>query len=265
MSILFIMRKSLYISLGLFDRLLGRKNNLFVLCYHSVNSDGWRYGVSLSELKKHINHLADNYQFITSDDLYLFISGKKTLDKPSVLITFDDGYKDILSTASYFKEKNIKPIVFVVASPTLVDRSQLQTDRDLLTQNDITLLQKKGWTIGNHSMTHADFNTLITNKQLTEEVITSKKILERNSRTQVNYFAYPKGVYNGVILSAIQKASYRLAFSMDDGLISSRTHKFIIPRVGVDRSHSFTEFKYLTSPSVLIVRKLLKKIVGGLI
>jgi peptidoglycan/xylan/chitin deacetylase (PgdA/CDA1 family) len=265
MKILFNLRKSIYLSLGLFDQLIGKRNDLIVLCYHSINRDGWRYGVSLSELKKQIEFLSQRYEFISTADLQNLLSGKKILERPSVVITFDDGYKDILSTVDFFSKEKINPTVFVIANAKRADRTQLQTNRDLLSASDIKQLQKNGWIIGNHSMTHVDFNKLDSDQMLSEEIINSKRVLEQNIDTKVNFFAYPKGIYNGLVLAAAQKAGYKAAFSMDDGLITSKTHHLIIPRVGVDRTHSFNEFKYLASPSVIAFRRLVKKFIGGML
>ena len=45
---------------------------------------------------------------------------------------------------------------------------------------------------------------------------------------------------------------------MNDGMISKNSDPLLLPRVGVDASHSFNEFKMLFSPSVIWFRSLLK-------
>ncbi len=52
-----------------------------------------------------------------------------------------------------------------------------------------------------------------------------------------------------------------MALSMDAGFINQKTDLFKVPRVGVDRSHTFMEFKYIFSPSVIRI----KKLTGGII
>ena len=48
----------------------------------------------------------------------------------------------------------------------------------------------------------------------------------------------PKGVYSKKVINAVKKAGYSYAFSMDDDLITFRTHPLAIPRIGIDGSLS---------------------------
>lgn len=260
MKISILARRVIYIGLGYIDTLIRRKNNLFVLCYHSISSDDWRYGVSLSEFKKQISYLQKNYQIISTEELGLFIQNKKKLQKPSVAITFDDGYADILSTREFLKKQNIQPTEFIIADSKKANRQEIQTSRRLLTKKEILSLLNAGWIIGGHSMTHADFSRLNTSS-VSSEVVGSKSKLEKELNLKVNSIAYPKGKYSNDILKAAKV--YPLGFSMDDGFITKQTNPLTIPRIGVDRSHSFEEFKYLHSPSVMFVRSKLKGILGG--
>ena len=115
MKLAILLRRTLYILLGNFDELAGRKNNLVVLFYHSINSDGWRYGISVSEFKKQINYLSSHYRFISTDELGKVLLGKKQLKQPSVVITFDDGYADILAVKDFLYNLQINPTAFVIA------------------------------------------------------------------------------------------------------------------------------------------------------
>ena len=262
MKLAILLRRTLYILLGKFDQLIGRKNNLIVFCYHSINNDGWRYGVSVSEFKKQINYLSNHFQFINTDELGKVLLGKKQLKQPSVVITFDDGYADILAVKDFLHNAQINPTAFVIADSKKANKGQLQTNRRLLTTKEIKDLAKIGWSIGSHSMTHADFGRLY-DSSVESEVVDSKQKLEKDLSMKVNMIAYPKGKYNE---SITEKAEcYNFGFSMDDKLINSSTNILTIPRIGVDRSHSLNEFKYLASPSVLIVRGMLKNILGGVI
>ncbi len=262
MNVAIIIRRSIYKFLGKFDQLTYRKNNLFVLCYHSINNDGWRYGVSVSEFKKQINYLSEYFQIINTDELGKVLGGRKKLTMPSAVITFDDGYADILSVKDFLKGKNIRPTAFVIADSSRANKEQLQTNRRLLTNKEIKSLQKNGWIIGSHSMTHADFSDL-DKASVKKEVVNSKTKLEKDLGIEIKLIAYPKGKYDSRIIA--ESRCYNFGFSMDDRLIKNSTNPLIIPRVGVDRSHDLSEFKYLFSPSVLIFRGMFKNILGGLI
>jgi biofilm PGA synthesis lipoprotein PgaB len=194
--------------------------------------------------------------------LWHYNQGSKQLAKPGFLISFDDGYKDVLSTKDYFQSLGIKPIVFALAEPQKANRAELKTNRQFLNFDDLKELKLAGWEIGCHSATHPDFSKL-TPVEIQKEIIDSKKLLESVLGFEVKYFAYPKGVYNEEILAAAQLAGYSLAFSMDDGWASPKGNPLAVPRVGVDRTHSFLEFKTLYAPSVIATKKIFRKIIPG--
>jgi peptidoglycan/xylan/chitin deacetylase (PgdA/CDA1 family) len=177
--------------------------------------------------------------------------------KPKFLLTFDDGYKDLLNIRDIVKKYNINPVVFVIPNSGKPDYKELGQEYTRLTSEDLKLLQKEGWTIGSHTMTHADLTTLNT-EQLAYEVANSKVELEKELGQQVNYFAYPKGSYNDIVLDAVKRAGYTYAFTMDDDTITTSTDPFKMPRVGVDRTHTFSAFKATYSPSNIKFRKLIK-------
>lgn len=237
---------------------LGRKTNLVILCYHSIGNDDWRFTVSFNELKKQITYLKKDFTFISVDDLNKYLDGKKKLNKQSVLLTFDDGYQNLMQTNEYFKKMNINPVLFVVSEPKNINRTEVNNNLKLLTIKQIKILKQSGWVIGNHSATHANFKKLNA-REIKKEVVDSKSHLERLLHFKVKYFSYPKGVYNKSIIRSVEKTKYSLGFSMDDTKINNDSNLLILPRVGVDKSHSINEFKATISPSVILFRSIIKK------
>jgi peptidoglycan/xylan/chitin deacetylase (PgdA/CDA1 family) len=263
-TLLLFCRKFVYVSLYLLDRLLRRKSRVIVLCYHSVAKDSWRFSIDPETLKKHILYLKKHYEFITLDDLRAFISGKKHITRPSVVITFDDGYKDVLSVRDFLNIHGVKPALFVLSESDKANLRELDTKRKFLSFAEIKRLLHDGWIIGSHSATHANFAALKPDA-LYREVILSKHILEQELGTIIPYFAYPKGRYTKVIIAALRKAKYTLALSMDDAIVSPRSNYFTIPRIGVDRTHGRFEFRTLYSPSVITFRRMVKEKIGGIL
>lgn len=227
----------------------------------NIGNDNWRWGVSLDILDKQLNYLSKKYVFITMDDIEAYLKGKKNINKPSVLICLDDGYKDILLGKALFKKYNIKPVVFLLSNTKSANRKELDNYRSFLSNKEILELYNEGWILGCHSATHSNFYTL-TNKQIENEIVKSKHDLEKELGIEINYFAYPKGRYTNKILDAVKKAQYKLAFTMDDAFVNKETNKLIIPRIGVDRTHSLFEFKCVYLPSSVRFRKFIKENIG---
>lgn len=254
--IIFALRGYVYRFLSGVDHVLNRKNQLFILSYHSLASDDWRFSVNVSEFKRQINYLSKHYSFISLKELSSAIRGQKTLAQPSVILTFDDGYKDVLQVKEFLAKKHIQPALFLMSDTRHTNWTELATKRPFLTKREVLGLAKAGWEIGSHSATHANLATVSNRDQ---EVIGSKKTLEKELGLPIKYFAYPRGKYSSQVLQAVKKANYQLALTMDDGVITSATDPLLIPRIGIDRSHSFAEFTATFSPSVVQLRKQIKE------
>lgn len=252
-------RQATYALLSTIDRtVLKKQNKIVVLSYHSVAKDDWRFSVDSAVLKKQINYLQKNFDIISLKTLHEYIQGKIDITKPSVVLTFDDGYKDILTMREFFKKKNITPSLFLLANTKKPNVKEMGTKRPFLTKREILSLYKAGWEIGCHSATHANLAT-VTDKELQEETVNAKKSLENNLGIKIEYFAYPRGKYNDRVITFIKKAKYKMALTMDDGFIKPHIDLLRVPRVGVDRTHSFNEFTSAFSPSVVRVRKIVKE------
>jgi peptidoglycan/xylan/chitin deacetylase (PgdA/CDA1 family) len=83
---------------------------LAILCYHRVmpdvarTGDGWPYflrgtAVSVTTLARQIAQLARRFAIIDEAAVSAWARGQGELERPSVWITFDDGYNDILEHA----------------------------------------------------------------------------------------------------------------------------------------------------------------------
>lgn len=238
-------RRSIYKLLGFLDETMHTKLPMVtIFCYHSINDDSWDFSISPSEFKNQIEFLSKNYQFITLKDVYRYIKGEIDINKPSVVINFDDGYKDILSIRKFLKEKGIKPTVFIISKSKKLNRKEMDTDRKVLNVSEIKKLISDGWEVGSHTQTHANMYKL-DRRTLKQEVMDSKKELEKTLGAPINYIAYPKGKYNEKVLRNVKNAGYLLGLSMDNGKISERIDPYKVPRIGVDGTHSFDEFKVL--------------------
>lgn len=74
-------------------------NNIYVIMYHYVrpirntkfkNLKGLEYNL----FKKQINYFISKFNVLSNDDFFDILENKRIPKKPSILLTFDDGYKD---------------------------------------------------------------------------------------------------------------------------------------------------------------------------
>ncbi len=252
-----ILRNTIYKILNSVDNALSLKNPITVFCYHSINEDAFRFSINLKEFSNQIDYLCETSDPIDHTTLINVISGKTELTKPAFVITFDDGYKNVLAVKDILKSKGIKPIIFVMPEEATVNYEELGQIFDRLDTDDLKALIKDGWEVGSHSLSHSNFNELSEN-ELQSEIIESKSKLEQELGIKINYFSYPKGNYNSDIEAIVKEAGYKAVFTMDDGVITKSTDLYRIPRVGVDKTHSFSTFKQTFSPLNIKFRKFIK-------
>lgn len=253
------LRKVVYSLFFAVDCLLDRQEKVIVLCYHSVENDKWRFSVSPKEFVKQIKYVLKTYQPIKMEDFEKFLLGNKKITKPSFILTFDDGYKNILQVREFINKKGIKPVIFVLSNPSSVDKRELDTSNELLSSKEISTIQKDGWIIGSHGATHADLHQL-SEIDLRKEIEGSKKKLEKILKSKVPYFSYPKSRIFPQSKEVARRAGYSLAFIIHGKNINRHTDKFEVPRVGIDGTHTFSEFKSTISPLTISFRNIVNKL-----
>ncbi len=256
MSFATAIRDITYKTAAAFDQ---KELKAFVLCYHSIGNSPWKFAVSVEVFKQQIDYLSKRYKYLDLEQIHNLINGIGDYDAtPAFSITFDDGYADILQIKDYLREKHIRPTLFLLSQQEKADRSQLNNDLKFLSPEQVKELIADGWLIGSHSATHSDFWKL-DKYGINSEVLESKAALEAKFSAKIKYFSYPRGRYNPEIIKAVKQAGYEMALSMNDGEIDSQANPYLIPRIGVDKTHDFSVFKVLMLESVSGVRSFLKK------
>lgn len=250
-------RKIITLLIGCIDTLLRKKPSVTVLSYHSIGADEWEFSISEKTFRRQIEALEKSHSFITVSDLESYLRETSTFNKPAILITFDDGYQNILSIQKFLSQKNIKPVLFWESDPKHIQRNEIDNSLPLLTDEQIHSLLADGWSLGCHSATHANLLHEDDNG-LVKEIVESKKIIENVYNKTITTFAYPRGYYNDAIVKLVSTAKYRLAFTMNDAFISTKTNPLLIPRIGIMKKHSLKEFMAMQRSSVIRAKRLFR-------
>ncbi len=109
---------------------LNRKPGLLVLNYHRLGPlvptpfDEDVFGTQPDEFREHLLYLREHFDVVGLDDVHRMVDNPSTLNRPCVLITFDDGYHDNFDVALPILEELELPAVFFI--PTgLIQSSRL--------------------------------------------------------------------------------------------------------------------------------------------
>ncbi|MDD2807153.1 MAG: polysaccharide deacetylase family protein [Patescibacteria group bacterium] len=228
--------------------LLSKPKKVYILCYHSISNDDTIIDVKIDEFKKQIEYLSKKYDFIGLSEAVDYISGNRSPENPSIAITFDDGYSDLLTNAlPILKKYNAPATIFFIAEPKQANRSELENNKKLLTPKYLKKFTDLGWEIGCHTLTHQNL-IKISKKDLKNEIAVAKKMISNVLKNEVNFFAYPKGLYNQDVIDECKKARFQAAFTVDHKLIPDNCDLLKIPRISIDRTHSMWKFKLMFYP-----------------
>ncbi|MBI2465448.1 polysaccharide deacetylase family protein [Candidatus Shapirobacteria bacterium] len=228
-----------------------------ILCYHSVGGPSWDYNVKLNDFKDQIDYLLTLYQPTTLDKII-------TATAPSFVLTFDDGYKSIFKIHEFLKTENIYPTLFLLSDKKNLNHQEIDNNISLLKNHQVRKLIASGWKIGSHGSQHQDYWQLKPN-EISSEIVKSKSDLEKRFGVPISCFSYPKGRYSPAIIDAVKNAGYKMAATMDDGILDKTTNLYTIPRIGVDKTLNIDEFKRVLAISTITARGIVKKLGGKLL
>jgi peptidoglycan/xylan/chitin deacetylase (PgdA/CDA1 family) len=167
------------------------------------------------------------YRTITQRELYdaLFL-GKRLGPKP-ILITFDDGYSDVFHEAlPVLKRLDMRATAYVISGRTL------RSDTVFLTWHLLRALERDGFEIGSHTITHRDLTSLSDNEVL-RELVQSRRAFERRLGHPVQWLAYPFGAYDSRIERLARRAGYVLAVTTEQGVVQSASRPLALRRLRV--------------------------------
>ena len=164
------------------------------------------------------------FEFITTKDLADTLDDKITIPQKSVILTFDDGYRDFYTDVfPILKKYQVKAVVYVV--PNFLDLPNNLTTPQLKEIVNSGLVE-----IGAHTMNHTYLSGL-PRPRVEFEVIQSKKILEKILGFKIVSFAYPGGAFDNTIIDVVQKAGFRLAVTTISGTYAMDINRFFLNRI----------------------------------
>ncbi len=208
------------------------RNGPVSLMYHSITpgsyQPAWQWALSIKCFNEQLALLQD---FGWTTVLASELTAIDLLPNKSVLLTFDDGYADNYAAFEALTKRAMKASWYVVTK----DLGQTASWCDdkaprlpMLTPSQLREMRSGGMEIGSHTHSHCRL-TQASPKRVENELTRSQEILSTLLYRPVSSFAYPYGLYNESVLSAVQTAGYRVAFTtrpgfglVDNGILSAR-------------------------------------------
>lgn len=214
-----------------------------ILMYHYIRSGvpvteelSYNLSVSPEVLDQQLSFLASNgYQTISLNDLYDSLENAIPLPPKSVILTFDDGYRDFYTSAfPLLKKYNLRAVVFYIVG--YFNYPGYMTWNMLAEIHNSGLVDIESHTLGHPMLTKIDYI------EAKREVVDSKKILEQKLNKKVKYFAYPYGDYDQGVVNLVKEVGYNLAFGTVPGSVLRKSESYTLHRVGISGFDSFEQF-----------------------
>lgn len=228
-------------------------HNLPILMYHKVNPSSKVGGLGLRvlpvEFDWQMNYLHENgYQTLSMEEAYQYLQGKLKVKGKPIVITFDDGYKDNYTYAyPILRKYNFKGNIFlisrIIGKTNIWDEKVGRPRNYILNWSEIDEMNKHGIYFGAHTANHPKL-AKISLKEAWQEIDLSKKDLENHFKTKVDYFCYPFGSYNKNVENLVEKAGFKAALTVDQGvnIPSSKIDFYALKRIRIMGSFNRDHF-----------------------
>lgn len=209
-------------------------NEVPIMCYHGVLDEAWgdkSIFVKVEEFEKQMKYLNENgYTTLFISE----IAKANEYEKP-MIITFDDGYRDVYEKAfPMLKKYNIKANLYIISG--YIGGEKYLTEDMVKELANSPLIE-----IGSHTITHSVL-TKVSKEEVEKQLIESKNYLEKLTNKKVESMAYPTGAYNEKVKKAVEKY-YKYALSIEEGKEKPKElNTYELKRLYMHRDYTLDKF-----------------------
>jgi len=184
------------------------------------------------KFQEHMDHLArESFNVWPLPKVLDFIKQGKDLPDKVVVLTFDDGYRDLYINAyPVMKQKGFPFTAFINSGPIDAGKG------NYLSWDQVREMAKHGATIANHTVSHTHMGQPLKGENQGEwlarirvEVESNQKRIQEETGTDVKILAYPYGEYTPEIIDLVDAMGYT-AFGMNSGAMGPDDDSLALPR-----------------------------------
>jgi len=211
-----------------------------ILMYHSVDSgSGNTLKVTPKNFEKQIAFLSkQKYDVISLNDLVDGIKQNRKFSSKTVVITFDDGFKDNYINAFPVLARHKMPAaIFLITS-------YIGNNKDYLTWDQVRLMMDNGIDFGGHTKNDIYLPGAHSEAVIVDEITGSKRDIEQNTNKEVNFFCYPIGGFNDKIKDIVKVSGYKAACTTNRGRDRYNRDVYELNRVKITNSDMTKPFHF---------------------
>lgn len=219
------------------------RKRVIILCYHGVTerlkrhpSDRSGLHIRSGRFEEQLNYLRRHYRVIS---LAEFIEARKSnrgLPDRSVVLTFDDGYRNFLTSALPRLIARDMPVSVFLITDRVQSNNQSHgnewseaDDETFLSWQEIKELQQHGVEFGSHTCSHRKLSEIAAAEAERELRVSHQTIATHLSRADMP-LAFPYGAYSEGVIALTRKLPYTCALTTDAGTNAPVTDLFLLRR-----------------------------------
>lgn len=208
------------------------RHRVVFLCYHGVteqpcrsSSDPKGLHVNHLQFAKHLDFLQRHYNIISLGDYLAAHNNGRSLRPYSVVLTFDDGFRNFLTVAApLLAARKIPAIVFLITDKAAEKSIGIrglawapEDDSRHLSWSEAQMLKAEhGFEFGSHTCSHSPLLGL-SEEDTERELLHSFNTLVTQLAIEKPTLSYPKGEYSSLLAADAQKLGYACALTTDRG------------------------------------------------
>ncbi|GEM_PF-305761 len=224
-----------------------RSVDLPILMYHYISvpppdADQYRRDLSVTpeNFEAHLAWLrSQGYQSITLRELVFHLTAGWPLPEKSVVLTFDDGYRDHYTHAFPLLRK-----YGYVGTFFLVTRPIDDGDPNYLTWEMVQEMHRAGMSMQPHGYRHFDLKGKPTDF-LVYEIVGAKEAIEARTGEITRFFCYPSGSYDRHTINVLESANFWAAVTTIQGRRQSTEKLLELERLRVRNTTSVEDLATL--------------------
>jgi peptidoglycan/xylan/chitin deacetylase (PgdA/CDA1 family) len=211
-----------------------------ILMYHSI-SDNKESSLSVTPetFSRQMAFLKrKGYSVVSLSELARNITLGKTFLPKTVVITFDDGYKDNFTEAFPVLEKYGMTATFFLVTGYVGNKKQY------LNWDQVRLMKKSGMDFGSHTRNNVYLPSEGDAEKLWGEIAGSRSDIALETGEEPRYFCYPTGGFNEKIKNAVKKAGYKGACTTNRGYDRTNKDVYELNRIKITDSDTNKPFHF---------------------
>ena len=218
-------------------------------------------------LYRHFQFYKKFFTVLGEGEVSSFLHGEPAMDRPGLMLTFDDGLKSHYTVAAPLLDAHglkgffFLPVKFIELGEESMEAARAffldaicpgadgircrEEDRIPMSWEDAKDLVRRGHAMGCHGLTHRELSAGLADERLYEEIVQSKRIMEKRINTSVSSFCWPIGrpsSYSNAADELIRR-HYQLAFTTFASPLRQNGDPYSIDRSNVEAHMSLSRVK----------------------